>query len=50
MVSADIEGLKLDLLILQKKLEENANLLSENIQKQEELKVATEDIDYLNEV
>ena len=35
MVSADIEGLKLDLLILQKKLEENANVLSANIQKQE---------------
>ena len=46
MVSADIEGLKLDLLILQKKVEENANLLSANIQKQEELKVATEGIDY----
>ena len=30
MVSADIEGLKLDLLILQKKVEENANLLSAN--------------------
>ena len=41
MVSADIEGLKLDLLILQKKVEENANLLSANIQKQEKLKVAT---------
>ena len=38
MVSADIEGLKLDLLILQKKVEENANLLSANIQKQEELR------------
>ena len=46
MVSADIEGLKLDLLILQKKVEENANLLSANIQKQEELMVATEGIDY----
>ena len=46
MVSADIEGLKLDLLILQKKVEENAILLSVNIQKQEELKVATEGIDY----
>ena len=46
MVSADIEGLKLDLLILQKKVEENANLLSANIQKQKELKVATEGIDY----
>ena len=46
MVSADIEGIKLDLLILQKKVEENANLLSANIQKQEELKVATEGIDY----
>ena len=33
MVSADIEGLKFELLILQKKLEENANLLSANIQK-----------------
>ena len=46
MVTADIEGLKLDLLILQKKVEENANLLSANIQKQEELKVATEGIDH----
>ena len=45
MVSADTEGLKLDLLILQKKVEENANLLSANIQKQE-LMVATEGIDY----
>ena len=33
MVSADLEGLKLDLLILQKKVEENANPLSANIQK-----------------
>ena len=46
MVSADIEGLKLDLLILQKKVEENANLLSANIKKQEELMVATDGIDY----
>ena len=46
MVCADMEGLKLDLLILQKKVEENANLLSANIQKQEELMVATEGIDY----
>ena len=46
MVSADIEGLKLDLLILQKKVEENANLLAANIQKQEEFKAATEGIDY----
>ena len=46
MVSADIEGLKLELLILQKKVEENANLLSANIQKQEELMVATDGIDY----
>ena len=45
-VSADIEGLKFDLPILQKKVEENANLLSANIQKQEELKIATEGIDY----
>ena len=45
MVDADIEGLKLDLLILQKKVEENANLLSANIQKQE-LMVASEGIDY----
>ena len=37
MVTADIEGLKLDLLILQKKVEENANLLSANIQKQESI-------------
>ena len=43
---ADIEGLKLDLLILQKKVEENANLLSSNIRKQEEHTVGTEDIDY----
>ena len=28
VMNADIEGLKLDLLILQKKVEENANLLS----------------------
>lgn len=46
MVSADIEGLKLDLLILQKKVEENANVLSANIQKQEKLSVASEGIDY----
>ena len=46
MVSADLEGLKLDLLILQKKVEENANPLSANIQKQEELIVATKGIDY----
>ena len=46
MVSADLEGLKLDLLILQKKVEENANPLSTNIQKQEELIVATKGIDY----
>ena len=45
MVSADIEGLKLDLLILQKKVEESTNLLSANIQKQEELRVTTEGID-----
>ena len=37
MVCADMEGVKLDLLILQKKIEENANLLSANIKKQEEL-------------
>ena len=37
MVTADIEGLKLDLLTLQKKVEENANLLSANIQKQESI-------------
>ena len=41
-----MEGVKLDLLILQKKVEENANLLSANIKKQEELMVATEGIDY----
>ena len=46
MVSADIEGLKLDLLILQKKVEENANFLPANIQKQKELMVITEGIDY----
>ena len=33
MVCADMEGVKLDLLILQKKIEENANLLSANIKK-----------------
>ena len=42
----DTEGLKLGLLILQKKVEENANLLSANIRKQEEHMVATEGIDY----
>ena len=46
MVCANMEGVKLDLLILQKKVEENANLLSANIKKQEELMVATEGIDY----
>jgi len=45
MVNANIEGPKLDLLILQKKVEENADLLSANIQKQE-LMVASEGIDY----
>ena len=43
---ADIEGLKLDLLILQKKVEENSNLLSANIRKQDEHTVGAEDIDY----
>ena len=38
MVSADIEGLKLELLILQKKVEENANLLSANIQNKRNLR------------
>ena len=46
MVCANMEGVKLDLLILQKKVEENANLLSANIKIQEELMVATEGIDY----
>ena len=46
VMNADIEGLKLDLLILQKKVEENANLLSANIRKQEEHLVAAEGIDY----
>lgn len=46
MLSADIEGLKLELLILQKKGEENVNLLSANIQKREELMIASDDIDY----
>ena len=46
MVCANMEGVKLDLIILQKKVEENANLLSANIKKQEELMVATEGIDY----
>ena len=45
LVYADMEGHNLDLLILQKKVEENVNLLSANIQKQEELMVATEGID-----
>ena len=45
-MNADIEGLKLDPLILQKKVEENANLLSANIRKQEEHMVTAEDIDY----
>ena len=31
VMNTDIEGLKLDLLILQKKAEENTNLLSANI-------------------
>ena len=43
---ADIEGLKLDLLILQKKVEENSNLLSANIRKQDEHTVGAENIDY----
>ena len=46
VMNADIEGLKLDLLILQKKVEENANLLSANIRKKEEHMVAAEGIDY----
>ena len=46
VMNTDIEGLKLDLLILQKKVEENANLLSENIRKQEEHMVSAEGIDY----
>ncbi|XP_067030123.1 uncharacterized protein [Acropora muricata] len=46
VMNTDIEGLKLDLLILQKKVEENANLLSANIRKQEEHMVSAEGIDY----
>ena len=46
VMNADIEGLKLDLLILQKKVEENANLLSANMRKKEEHMVAAEGIDY----
>ena len=46
VMNTDIEGLKLDRLILQKKVEENANLLSANIRKQEEHMVSAEDIDY----
>ena len=45
VMNTDIEGLKLDLLILQKKVEENANLLSANIRKQEEHMVSAEGID-----
>ena len=43
---ADLEGIKRDLLILKKKVEENSNLLSANIRKQEEHTVGAEDIDY----
>ena len=46
VMNTDIEGLKLDLLILQKKVEENANLLPANIRKQEEHMVSAEGIDY----
>ena len=46
VMNIDIEGLKLDLLILQKKVEENVNLLSANIRKQEEHMVSAEGIDY----
>ena len=42
VMNTDIEGLKLDLLILQKKVEKNGNLLSANIRKQEEHMVAAE--------
>ena len=41
-----IEGLKLEILILQKKVEENSNLLSANIRKQEQHMIAAEGIDY----
>ena len=46
VMNTDIDGLKLDLLILQKKVEENANLLSANIGKKEEHMVSVEGIDY----
>lgn len=46
-IISDIEGLKLDLLILQKQVEENTKLLSkENIQKQDENALGVELLDY----
>lgn len=46
-IISDIEGLKLDLLILQKQVEENTKLLSmENIQKQDEKVLGVELLDY----
>ena len=46
-IVSDIEGLKLDLLILQKQVEENTKLLSmENIQKQDEKVLGVELLDY----
>ena len=46
-IISDIEGLKLDFLILQKQVEANTNLLSmENIQKQDENALGAELLDY----
>ena len=46
-IISDIEGLKLDLLILEKQVEENTRLLSmENIQKQDEKVLGVELLDY----
>ena len=43
---AEIEGIKLDLLILQKKVEANSSLLSTNCQSQEENSLRAELLDY----
>ena len=43
---AEIEGIKLDLLILQKKVEANSSLLSINCQSQEENSLRAELLDY----
>ena len=46
-IISDIEGLKLDLLILQKQVEENTKLLSmENLQKQDEKVLGVELLDF----